>query len=132
MRITEKLVIIRYDLNGAPDEDYEVSLVMKSKTDSKIEHTPKFISGDIGEGKFYGRDRQIVWNFDQEFGGGLDNDDLFIEITAEEVGWGFWGYSWRGGIATAIGAAAYILLTGKTDQPTGGSIPQPTARPGGE
>ncbi|MFH1525196.1 MAG: PEGA domain-containing protein, partial [Bacteroidota bacterium] len=54
LEYTENSVIIKYDLNGAPDEDYEVSLVMKSKTDSKIEHTPKFISGDIGEGKFYG------------------------------------------------------------------------------
>ncbi|MBU0560322.1 MAG: hypothetical protein KKG93_12210, partial [Bacteroidetes bacterium] len=109
----------------------EVSLVMKSKTDSKIKHTPKFISGDIGEGKFYGRDRQIVWNFDQEFGsGGLDNDDLFIEITAEEVGWGLWGYSWRGTIVAAIGAAAYVYFT-KEDKPVNAAISQPPPRPTG-
>jgi hypothetical protein len=123
--------IIRYDLNGDIEKEYEVKIYLMDKGNIKYEYELKLVKGDVGVGKFGGRDRKVVWNFNDEFKGGIDNDNLYLKITAEKIGGGIPWYVWAGG-ALAGGAAA-VLLGGKKDSGGGGSttvtIPTPPLRP---
>jgi hypothetical protein len=123
--------VIRYDLNGDIEKEYEVKIYLMDKGNTKYEYELKLVKGDVGTGKFGGRDRKVVWNFNDEFKGGIDNDNLCLKITAEKIGGGIPWYVWAGG-ALAGGAAA-VLLGGKKDSGGGGSttvtIPTPPLRP---
>jgi hypothetical protein len=124
---------IRYDLDGDLEKDYEVKIYLMNKKDMNYEYQLNMISGDAGKGKFAGTGRKVVWNYEDEFKGGVDNDGLYFKITAEKIGGGIAWYVWVGGIAA--GGAAAVLLGLKKDSGTGGNtgstaaIPTPPARP---
>jgi hypothetical protein len=123
--------VIRYDLNGDIEKEYEVKIYLMDKSNVNYEYELKMIKGDVGKGKYAGRDRSAVWNYKDEFTGGIENDNLYLKITAEKIGGGIPWYVWAGG-ALAGGAAA-VLLGGKKDSGGGGSttvtIPTPPLRP---
>ncbi len=81
--MTEKQIVITYDLLGTPDTEYKVTITLKRRQMSSFEYTPRSISGDFGQGKFSGKGRQIIWDFLRDFPQGLEGDDYYFEVEAE-------------------------------------------------
>lgn len=86
-----------------PDEEYNVSLVMKRSTDPEFLFEPQALSGDYGE-DIPGGAKEILWASNQEFPDATSTDDLYLEILAEETGWGWLTWS---GIAAATAVVGY-------------------------
>jgi hypothetical protein len=124
-------VIISYDLVGAADTDCRVLIALKSRSDPSFSYVPDSVTGDVGEGKFVGGDRQVVWDFSREFPGGLKFEGYYFHVDAERVSGGIGTIVWLGGAAlVAGGAAAYLLLSKKeTAQPVDSGFPNPPGRP---
>src|SRR5436190_8265263 len=78
-------VIVHYDLSGPQDIEYKIGLFLKRDTRKTFAYTPKLVTGDIGQGHFAGRNRQIVWDAKKEFTAGLDSSDYYFEVSAEPV-----------------------------------------------
>ena len=118
--------IINYDLAGDLNEDYEVDLLLMDSKNSEYKYKLEELTGDAGEGKLTGRDRRIVWNYRNEFSGGLDNDNLYLKLIARKAGGGSSWYYWVGAAVVGGVVAAVLLKPGTTG--TAG-IPEPPSRP---
>lgn len=124
-------VIITYDLVGPADTDCRVLITLKRRDDPSFSYVPDSVTGDVGEGKFVGSGRQVVWDFSKEFPGGLSFENYYVQVDAEEVSGGIGTIVWVGGAAlVAGGVAAYIMLTKKeAAQPADTGFPNPPGRP---
>ncbi len=109
-------VVIYYDLEADPEEEYEVQIFLLSEEDKTFKYTPEFVSGDVGEGKFAGEKRKIIWNIKKEFPDGLEGEGYYFEITADETGSSVIYYV--GAALVAVGGAAALLLGGGDDETT--------------
>ena len=123
--------IINYDLPGKESDDCEITLFLMDKSNSDYSYEVKSASGDIGKGKYFGINKTIRWNWDKDFKGGIDNNNLYLMLKLESSGGGIKWYYWVG--AAVLGGTAALLLGGKKD--SGGSsnsnsIPAPPSRPG--
>lgn len=131
IEITPDALNVIYNLNGNVDDEYNVTLKLKSRLNPDYEYPPKLLSGDVGEGSFAGSGRKIIWKINDEMPGGFDTEGLYLELSAETIGGSSWLW-WTGGIlAIGGGAAAYFLLgkkPGETTTPTV-EIPTPPIRP---
>jgi hypothetical protein len=103
-------IVIYYDLDADPDEEYEVQVFLLRESDQSFKYVPKFVSGDVGEGKFAGEKKKIVWEILKEFPDGLEGEDYYFEIIAEETGSSVIYYV--GAALLAAGGAAALLLGG--------------------
>jgi len=123
--------IINYDLPGKESDDCEITLFLMDKSNSDYSYEVKSASGDIGKGKYFGINKTIRWNWDKDFKGSIDNNNLYLMLKLESSGGGIKWYYWVG--AAVLGGTAALLLSGKKD--SGGSsnsnsIPAPPSRPG--
>lgn len=128
-------ILIRYDLPTVASETYIVKVTLRRTSNSTFAFVPTIVSGDVGEGKWSGKNKQITWEILREFPRGMEGDDFYFVVTADLVAGGSNTWLWLGGGAAAVvGGAAYFLLKGKA-QATGTTgdtgFPQPTGRPSG-
>lgn len=116
-----RMVYIYYNLNGPPEQVYDVSLVMRSKSNSAFQYLPKSVSGDVGPNMFSGVDWRMTWNTAKEFPDGLKLNDYYFEVKASVVG----GKAESHGLSTAVlvaggavvvGGVVALLLMNKKDQ----------------
>lgn len=125
-------VTIRYDLRGDRNEKYKVSLVLRRRSDPSFRYLPKELSGDIGLGRYAGTDRKIVWNMRNEFPQGLQGNDFYFVVNANEVerkrSAGI--LTWIGAGAVAVAAVVTYLMVMHSGSPTSpASFPIPPGRP---
>ena len=106
-------IVIYYDLEADPEEEYEVKLFLLRESENKFIYAPQYVSGDIGEGKFAGEKKKIIWNIQKEFPEGLEGEDFYFEIKADEVSSSLIYYV--GGAIVAVGAAVAVILGGGGD-----------------
>ena len=128
-------IFIYYQLNGDPQKEYNVSVVLKRTSVPSFELTPSDLSGNIGEGKFGdGSKKTIIWTLKPEEKSILNGEDFYFVVNAEEVksGGGIPWYVYVGGAALAGGTAAVLLLNKKSDNSTTTTetFPSPPGRPG--
>lgn len=123
-------IIIKYELIGDDEKEYEVELSLRRESDKSFNYKPSTISGDVGKGKFASGKKEIVWTLtskeNQLF---AEGEDYFFELGAVEVKRG--GLSWVyyvGGAVLAGGGAALLLLKPKTTATTE-TLPTPPGRP---
>jgi hypothetical protein len=110
----EKYVIL-YDLAASKDESYTVTVTLRREGDPSFKREIKNLSGDVGEGKYAGKDRRVTWDFRTEFPAGLEGDDYFFVVEAEMVSGGISTWVWIGGGVAAAGLAAALLSGKKSD-----------------
>jgi hypothetical protein len=129
--VVGKKVIISYDLVGPADTDCKILITLKSRGDPSFSYVPGSLTGDVGEGRFVGMGRQVVWDFSTEFPEGLRFEDYYFQVGAERVSGGIGTIVWIAGAAlVAGGAAAYLLLSSKeATQPVDIGFPNPPGRP---
>lgn len=121
-------VIIYYDLEGDPNLEYEVSLTLKREEFAGFYFVPKSVSGDIGEGKFVGKKRKIIWEVTKDYHIDPEVEDYYFEIKVNPISTGIaWFY--YVGAAVLGGGAAAVLLLGKKQTEENKPIGAPPARP---
>jgi len=130
---SEGKIFIYYEFKGDPDKEFNIEVTLRRTSVPSFKLTPLQMTGDVGEGKFAGRQRTIVWRLKPEEETILDGDDFYFQVTAEPLeGGGIPWYVFAGGAAVGGGVAA-ILLLNKKDTGTGGttstSFPSPPGRP---
>lgn len=83
--LPENVIVVNYDLLGA-NRRYAVDVSLKRKKLPGFSYTPTQVMGDVGKGRFAGRNKKIVWSLDNE---DPDNfyidpyvDDYYLEVTA--------------------------------------------------
>ena len=114
-------VTIRYDLEGDPDEKYEVQLDVLDPEDELVEIDPGQISGALGKDQRAGASKQIAWRAQLPEG-------AQIQMTVGEQGGRRLWYLLGGAAAAGGGTAAYLLLKPPPEQ---GGFPLPPGLPGG-
>ncbi|OGU33795.1 MAG: hypothetical protein A2068_10985 [Ignavibacteria bacterium GWB2_35_6b] len=123
-------VFVKYDLLGDSDQLYKVSVVLKSESSKDLTYTPRAVSGDIGEGHFAGKNKQIVWKIKNDFPNGLPGDDFYFVVQAEKINESSNIIMWAGiGVAAVAAAITYIIVGGNESGNPGSSFPPPPGRP---
>lgn len=124
---------IYYTLSPITSDNYEITLVLMRTSVPSFSYSPPELSGDIGEGKFAGSNRKIVWSVTNDEMDMFDGDDFYFEVFAEKIekSGGIPWYYYLG--TAAVGGAAAILLSGGSESdkktPTTQSFPTPPDRP---
>lgn len=125
-------VIVNYDLIGNPDKLYTIKLFLKKGNDTNYQYVPQMLTGDVGTGKFAGRNRQIIWAVNQEFPDGLPGKDYYFIVDAQEINQGSNLLTWIGvGVAAMAAAVTYLVVNNKSlsNNSTESSFPPPPGRP---
>ena len=127
-------VIINYDLLGYPAKNYIVRIFLKKGNDVNYQYEPRIVSGDVGKGKFAGRNKRIVWAFNKEFPDGLPGKDYYFVVNAEELNKSPHLLAWIGvGMAAIAATATYMVVVKKSSLPNNNSpdisFPPPPGRP---
>ncbi len=127
-------IFIYYQLNGNPEKEYDINVVLKRTSVPSFELTPSDLSGNVGRGKYGdGSKKTIIWTLKPEEKAILNGEDFYFVVNVDEVksGGGIPWYVYVGGAALA-GGAAVLLLNKKSDSGTTAtteSFPSPPARP---
>lgn len=130
------LIIITYfhtPVGDEPDAEYDVSVRLTREKDKEFSVPVKEARGDIGDGRYVGSNRRILWAYKKQLPKGLPFDDIEFELTIEKnTGVPAWLY-YAGGAAIVAGATAAILLSSSDEEPSGGgtaTLPAPpSSRP---
>lgn len=126
--IKSDIIILTYDLLGSADNKYEVSVVMKKEDDPEFNIKPLTIEGDIGEGYYAGKNKEIRWYYRRDFPQGFSKEGYFFEIYVKPVATSkTWLYYVLGGIAVTAGIVAIITTKGEEAKPK--ELPYPPTRP---
>ena len=76
-------VFIYYQLNGDPEKEYDVSVVLKRTSVPSFELAPSDISGNVGKGKYGdGTKKTIIWTLKPEEKNILNGDDFYFVVNA--------------------------------------------------
>lgn len=121
-------VLIYYDLEGDPEKEYEVSLTLKREEYSGFQFIPESVSGDIGEGKFVGKKRKIIWEVNKDYHIDPEATDYYFEVEVNPISTGI-GWFYYAGAAVLSGGVAAVLLLGKKGIEENKPIGAPPARP---
>ena len=78
-------VLITYDLIGPLDQTFFITVKLFRESVSSFKLIPRKTSGDVGKGKFAGKNRVIYWDYLKDVPGGLQGEDFYFEISAEKV-----------------------------------------------
>lgn len=124
-------VTITYDLIAPASETYKVTVFLSSEENKLFRIEPESVKGDIGEGKFAGKGRTIIWYYRNDLPAGLKGGGYYFTITADRASEFPWLYVGAGTVAAA-GAAIYFL-SNKDEQvtvtPSPPGVPLPPPRP---
>lgn len=126
-------VVVHYDLSGDPDAKYNVSLFLLKRSDPAFKYSPRELTGDIGLGKYVGKERRIVWNMRNEFPQGLQGGDFYFVVKAKEVEVPHASttlLTWIGtGAAVIAAAVTYVIVVQNRGPGAPPSYPVPPGRP---
>jgi hypothetical protein len=125
-------VTVSYDLQGDPSATYDVSVVLRSRSDPAFGYEPKALSGDIGVGKYAGPGKEIVWDMGKEFPQGMHGSGYYFVVDARRVSAGNSTgiLTWLGAGAVAVAAVITFAIVTRNGGPTSpASYPNPPGRP---
>ena len=122
-------IVVHYDLTGPTDRSYLVKVTVRRTQLPTYEYSPRTISGDVGQGKFSGSNREITWEILREYPNGIEGSDFYFRVEATLLTPGSNLLYYLTGGAAAIGAAAYFIFIKKSSVSDEGSFPQPVGRP---
>lgn len=124
-------ILITYDLAAPPEQNYTIRVTLRRKQLPSFEYVLKTVTGDVGEGKFSGSGRRVLWEIFRDYPNGLEGDDYYFHIEATMISRGSNFLYYLGGGAAVVGAVAYLLLGKKAATVDEGTFPQPSGRPSG-
>ncbi len=127
--VKDDVIIINYDLLESVDIKYRVDVIMKREGDEAFAAIPLTVEGDIGEGFFAGKNREIRWYYRRDYPSGFQGAGYFFEFRVEKIGEDNTVlYYALGAAAIAGGVLAFIIGRSQEEPPIVG-IPGPPVRP---
>lgn len=126
-------ISIEYDLVGSPDEQYAISLTIRSKSDTIYSYTPLNVIGDIGPNIRTGKNKRIRWRISDEYPAILSSADVrfVIEVVPPKTSGGNTELFVAGGAAIVGVALAIMFLSSNKADPgqVSNVFPPPPGRP---
>lgn len=83
-RTIDQKIEIFYDLPQTKDS-INISIVFKKKSDVHFWYFPKYISGDIGKGVFFGKNHKICWHIKNEPTSLFTGKEFYFRIFAYKI-----------------------------------------------
>jgi hypothetical protein len=121
-------ITIYYDLGGPIDQNYIVSIKLKSEDYNSFEYVPRNVSGDVGEGRFVGKNRKIIWSMLPESPPISSQYKFYFEVKAELLSNNINPLIWAGGAVVIGGIVALLFSSSSNEVSTQSRLP--TAPPG--
>jgi len=115
---------IKYDLNDSYEYEYSVNLLLFRESNLSFSLRPKTIMGDVGEGKFSGNGRKIVWDSRQDLKQALVGNDFYFVLYITKIEPSHFPWTWVG-IGGVAAGAAILLLSHKSSSEPGSSSELP-------
>jgi hypothetical protein len=129
IRGKEGNLAITYSLEGAPDQEFSVGLILCRDEGNLVKKRElKHVSGDVGTAIRPGNLRKIIWNPTAESLEILDGEPYWFEVTIVPISRGGMAWYVYAGGGAILGGTAYLLLTKKSPPPAE-NIPLPPGRP---
>ena len=121
-------VYIYYDLIGPQNRQYIITLTVRREQVRSTQIQPQLLKGDIGKGRFAGRNGQIVWEISREVPRALKASDYYFVVEAELVSSRSKALLWIGAGTVLLGggSAVYLLMNKKNGD---ASFPEPPGTP---
>jgi len=130
--IQKDIVTIYYNIKNTEGYNLQIDLLLKKKSDPSFKYQPKYVSGDIGEGRFNGQNR-IIWNKNKEKIPIIDFNDYYFDLDIKVISKSSNKWLWIGAGAAILagGTTLYFLLKKDKNETiqTELSMPQPPGRP---
>ena len=114
---------IKYDLNEFNEDEYSVTLVLFRESNSRFSLKPKTLTGDIGQGKFSGNGRQIIWDSRQDIKQALVGNDFYFVLYITKIEPSNFPWTWVGIGGVAAGAAILLLSHKSSTEPGSTELP---------
>ncbi len=127
--VKDDVIIINYDLLESVDIKYRVDVLMKREGDEAFAAIPLTVEGDIGEGFFAGKNREIRWYYRRDYPSGFQGAGYFFEFRIEKIGEDNTLLYYTLGAAAIAGGVIAFIVGGSQDEPPVVGIPPPPARP---
>jgi hypothetical protein len=124
------VITINYDLTGASENKYAITVIMKKESDPSFSATPLTVEGDVGEGVLAGTKKALQWYYRRDYPQGFQGEGYFFEIQVKPVHQqSTWLYYVLGGVAVTGGIIALVISKGQSNPFISTELPMPPARP---
>ena len=127
--VKDDVIVINYDLLESVDIKYRVDLVMKREGDEAFAAIPLTVEGDIGEGFFAGKNREVRWYYRRDYPQGFQGAGYYFEFRIEKIGEDNTLLYYALGAAAIAGGVIAFIVGGSQETPPTVGIPDPPARP---
>jgi len=128
---SNQVVVVSYDLLGLVDREYKVTLTLKKEGDALFQYRPAATRGNIGIGRFAGRGRRIIWDISGDYPDGLEGNDYYFIVEAQQIQSESSTLPWIVGGAGILVAniGMFVLLSSKENTSKSVEIPTTGSRP---
>ena len=124
------VITVNYDLTGAAETKYEITIAMKKDSDPAFNAVPLTVEGDVGEGVLAGTKKEIQWYYRRDYPQGFQGEGYYFEIHVKTLKQqSTWLYYVIGGAAVTGGILALVLSKGQSNPVISNELPMPPARP---
>ena len=127
--VKDDVIVINYDLLESVDIKYRVDVIMKREGDEAFTAIPLTVEGDIGEGFFTGKNREIRWYYRRDYPSGFQGAGYFFEFRVEKIGQDNTVLYYALGAAAIAGGVIAFIVGGSQETPPVVGIPTPPPRP---
>ncbi|HLF14034.1 MAG TPA: hypothetical protein VI932_04020 [Bacteroidota bacterium] len=127
--VKDDVIIINYDLLESVDIKYRVDVIMKREGDEAFAAIPLTVEGDIGEGFYAGKNREIRWYYRRDYPSGFQGAGYFFEFRVEKIGEDNTVLYYALGAAAIAGGVLAFIVGRSQEEPAVVGIPGPPVRP---
>lgn len=127
--VRDDVIVINYDLLESVDIKYRVDVIMKREGDEAFAATPLTVEGDIGEGFYAGKNREIRWYYRRDYPSGFQGAGYYFEFRIEKIGEDNTLLYYALGAAAIAGGVIAFIVGGSQEEPAVVGIPDPPPRP---
>ena len=106
-----------------------ISIRFLREDDKSFEIVPTSVTGDVGEGKFAGKGKQIFWAYRNDILMLPTGNDFYFELSVDRVRGTWLWYAVIGAVTAAGVLTKYILDKKESKSTVDETLPLPPARP---
>ena len=124
------VITVNYDLSGAADNKYEITVAMKKESDPSFNAIPRTVEGDVGEGVLAGTKKELQWYYRRDYPQGFQGEGYYFEIRVKPAHQqSTWLYYVIGGVAVTGGLVVLFASKNQSNPVISTELPMPPPRP---
>jgi len=114
---------IKYDVDDSIEDEYSVHLLLFQESNTRFNFKPITLIGDIGQGKYAGKGRKIIWDSRKDLRQPLVGNDFYFVLYITKIEPSHFPWTWVGIGGVAAGAAILILSHKSSGGPGSTELP---------